>query len=194
MQSNSVTTKEVRLSYVHLLKPYAQQTGQAPKYSCTVLLPKADVETKAAIDAAVEDAKQTGVSTKWNGVLPPKVDVPIHDGDGTRPSDGMPFGAECKGCWVFTASATESRPPEVVNAQCERIISASEVYSGMYARINITFFPYMVGGKRGIGIALGPVQKTRDGETLGGSTPSAADVFGKPTQAQRINPITGLPM
>lgn len=71
------------------------------------------------------------------------------------------------------------------------------LYSGMYGRVNVTFFPYMFGGKKGIGCGLGPVQKLEDGEVLGGSVPKAAAVFGTAAPAgnpTKINPITGLPM
>lgn len=41
----NVTTGEVRLSYVHLFKPYAAMVGQEEKYSCTILVPKTDTTT-----------------------------------------------------------------------------------------------------------------------------------------------------
>ena len=103
----------------------------------------------------LEAAKQRGISDKWNGVCPPIVPTPVYDGDGVRPSDGMPFGAECKGHWVFTASAKADYPPEVVDRMGNPIINQSEVYSGMYGRVNVTFYPYMFGGKKGIGCGLG---------------------------------------
>ena len=167
----NVTTDRARFSFVHLFKPYAYQQGQEEKYQVTVLIPKSDVNTKARIDAAIEAAKQKGISEKWNGVCPPIVATPVYDGDGVRPSDGMEFGPECKGHWVFTASAKADYPPEVVDSQGNPIINQSEVYSGMYGRVNVTFFPYMFGGKKGIGCGLGPVQKLEDGEVLGGSVP-----------------------
>lgn len=179
----NITTGEVRLSYVHLFKPYAAMQGQEEKYSCTILVPKTDIDTKARMDAAVEAAKQRGVTDKWNGVCPPILAVPVYDGDGVRPSDGMAFGPECKGHWVFTASAKVDYPPEIVDKMGNPIINQSEVYSGMYGRVNVTFFPYMFGGKKGIGCGLGPVQKLRDGEALGGSAPTAAQAFGAPQAA-----------
>lgn len=174
----NVTTGEVRLSYVHLFRPYAAMQGQEEKYSCTVLVPKTDQETMGRINAAIEAAKQKGISEKWNGQCPPIVPVPVYDGDGVRPSDGMAFGPECKGHWVFTASAKADYPPEVVDRQGKPIINQSEVYSGMYGKVNVSFFPYSFGGKKGIGCGLGPVMKTRDGESLGGSAPTAAQAFG----------------
>lgn len=202
----NVTTGEARLSYAHLFKPYAYQPGQEEKYQVTVLIPKTDTATMGRINAAIEAAKQKGINDKWNGQCPPILNTPVYDGDGVRPSDGLPFGAECKGHWVFTASAKAEYPPEVVDKMGNPIINQSEVYSGMYGRVNVTFFPYMFGGKKGIGCGLGPVQKLRDGEALGGSMPSAAQVFGTPPAAApaqqgynasgqntRINPITGMP-
>lgn len=204
----NVTTGEARLSYVHLFKPYAHQAGAEEKFSCTILVPKSDTATKARIDAAIEAAKQKGISGKWNGVCPPIVPTPVHDGDGVRPSDGMPFGAECKGHWVFTANTSVDYPPEVVDQNGNPMINQSEMYSGVYALVNVKFFPYMFGGKKGIGCSLGPVKKVRDGEPLGGSAPTAAQAFGAPQPAPEmqggaqpwnqptgnINPITGLPM
>jgi hypothetical protein len=152
--------------------------GQEEKFSCTILVPKTDTDTMGRINAAIETAKQKGISEKWNGVCPPIHPTPVYDGDGVRPSDGMAFGPECKGHWVFTASAKADYPPEIVDAQGNPIINQSEVYSGMYARVNVTFFPYAFGGKKGVGCGLGPVQKRRDGESLGGSAPSAAQAFG----------------
>lgn len=187
--STEVVTGEVRLSYVHLCQPSARP-GQDPKYSTTILLPKSDVATKQRIDAAINAAIQQGVAEKWNGVRPPVLAIPIHDGDGTRPSDGMPFGAECKGHWVFTASANATRQPEVVDLNMNPIINQTEIYSGMYARVAIRFFPYHNNGKKGVGCGLGPVQKMRDGEALAGGM-SAAQAFGgapmaQPQQVQQV--------
>jgi len=217
----NVTTGEARLSYVHLFKPYAFQPGQEEKFSCTALIPKSDTATMERISAAIEAAKAKGVSDKWGGIQPPMIPTPVYDGDGTRPSDGMPFGAECKGHWVFTASAKADYPPEVVDERGNPIINQSQVYSGIYARVNVSFYPYAFGGKKGIGCGLGPVMKTRDGESLGGSAPTAAQAFGAPqgqaqtnpyvvpqqaaaqmrpnpytapTPSQAVNPVTGLPM
>ena len=150
-EATNVTTEKARLSYVHLFKPYAAMQGQEEKFSVTVLIPKTDVETMARINAAIEAAKQKGITEKWNGACPPIVPTPVYDGDGVRPSDGMPFGEECKGHWVFTASAKVDYPPEVVDKMGNPIINQSEVYSGMYGRVNVNFFPYSFGGKKGIG-------------------------------------------
>lgn len=174
-----VVTGEVRFSYVNLLKPRASMQGGEEKYSVTILLPKSDVATKQRIDAAIEAAKQVGKSKSWNGVIPPMVSIPVHDGDGVKPSDGMPFGEECKGHWVFSASTKVDQPPVIVDINQNPIINPTEIYSGMYGRIAVNFGPYSNAGKKGIGCYISKnVQKTRDGEPLGASAPDAASDFG----------------
>ena len=186
--ANTVLTN-VRLSYVHILKPYSADPSQEAKYSVTVLVPKSDTANKAKLDAAIAEATQQGATSKWNGVVPPILPNPVHDGDGTK-MDGTEYGPECKGHWVFTASSPADRPVEVVDTQLNKILDATEVYSGMYANICVNFYPYLYQGKKGIGCGLGPVQKVKDGESLGGGAPSAASVF----SAVKINPLTGQPM
>ena len=174
--STHVVTGPVRLSYCNLVTPRAAQPGAEEKYSVTVLVPKADITTKAKIDNAIEAATQLGVSKKWNGQRPPMVPNPVYDGDGTRPSDGMPFGEECHGHWVFTASS--STKPRIVDANLNDIMDNNQIYSGMYGRVAVDFYPYYNANKRGIGCGLVNVQKLSDGEPLGGSRTSAEDDFG----------------
>lgn len=191
MQDTNITTGRARLSFVHVFKPYAYQPGQEEKFSVTILVPKSDVDTRARIDAAIEAATQRGVSAKWNGQRPAIVPIPVYDGDGVKPSDGMPFGDECKGHWVFTASAKAEYPPQVVDASLNPVIDSTEVYSGCYGRVAVNFFPYAYGGKKGIGCGLEHVQKLADGEPLGGSRISAEQAFGAPQpQAQPVQQPT----
>lgn len=192
--TTNVTSGEVRLSFVHLFKPYAFQPGQDEKFSTTILLPKTDAATKQRIDAAIAAAKQKGASGSWNGVVPPVVPDPIWDGDGVK-QDGTPFGPECRGHWVFTARSSADYPPEVVDRMGNPIINQTDVYSGCYARVNVEFYPYNFNGKKGVGCSLGPVQKLRDGEALGGAAPTAAQAFGTPVApAAQVDPITGQPL
>ena len=185
LNPNQMTTGEARLSYVHLDKPYAHDGNQNAKYSVTVLMPKTDVQAKARLDAAFEAAKQSGITSKWNGTLPPVIASAIHDGDGVRPN-GEPFGAECRGCWVFTASS--KNPVPLVDASMNPIVQKGELYSGCYARVCVSLFPYNSNGKRGIGIGLEAVQKLRDGDPLGGGV-TVTDAFGGAPMAQPAAPV-----
>lgn len=171
-----VLTGEVRLSYANLTTPRAAQQGGEPKYSVTLLIPKTDTATKADIDASIQAAANDATSKVWNGARPPQLKVPIYDGDGVRPS-GVPFGNECKGHWVMTAST--KLKPDVVgvdNIRCQ--LAPTDIYSGMYARVTVRFFGYSNSGSKGVGCGLGAVMKTRDGEPLGGSSSAATDFAG----------------
>lgn len=169
-----ITLNDVRFSYCSLFQPVSRQGGD-PKYSTTVLVPKPNVAAKAAIDQAIQEAIQAGTAKSWGGVRPPRPAICVHDGDGGRPSDGQPFGEECRGCWVFTASSKE--PPFLVDAQMQRIIDPREVYSGMWGNVSVSFFPYNSNGKKGVGCYLNGVQKVRDDEALGGHRVTAEQAF-----------------
>lgn len=168
-----VLTGEARLSYVNVVTPRAAQQGGEPKYSVTLLIPKSDVATKADIDASIQAAAQEAVSKVWGGVRPPQVRVPIYDGDGVRPS-GVPFGEECRGHWVLTAS-TKMKPQVVGVDNINVELSPSDIYSGMYGRATIRFFGYSNSGNKGVGCGLGNIMKTRDGEPLAGTASAASD-------------------
>lgn len=202
-----VLTGEVRLSYVNLVAPRAAQQGAEPRYSVTLLIPKTDVATKAAIDAAMEAAAKDAVAKTWGGVRPPYLKPVIHDGDGVRPS-GVAFGPECKGHWVMTAS-TKTKP-QVIDAYGNEL-TPTDIYSGMYARVTIRFFGYSNSGNKGVGCGLGNVMKIRDGEPLSGGASAASDfagliqnagqdavapatTYGGSPTTGAINPLTGLPM
>ena len=174
----TITIGECRLSYCNVFKPMPpfNNPGGEPTFSVTVLVPKSNLQAKAAIDAAINAAIEAGVTAKWNGIRPPVPAICVHGGDGARPSDGQPFGQECKGHWVFSASCKADRPPFVVDGQVQKIINPAEVYSGCYANVNVNFFAYNQAGKKGIGCGLNGIQKTRDGAALG-STVTAEEAF-----------------
>ena len=193
-----VLTGEVRLSYANLVAPRANNNDPTgtPKYSVTLLIPKTDTAVKQNIDASIEAAATDAVSKSWGGVRPPVLPIPIHDGDGVR-QNGTPFGEECKGCWVITASS-KNKPQVVHQNDINTELLPQDIYSGMYARVTINFFAYNRAGKKGIGCGLGNVMKTREGKPLAGGASAAADFAGigvAPGAAAQggINPITGVP-
>ena len=174
---NPITINGVRFSYCNLFQatpPFNNPNGDL-KYRTTILLPKSNVQAKALIDDAIEQATVEGISKKWNGTKPPMVPNPVYDGDGTRPSDGAAYGEECRGCWVFTASS--SQRPFVVDANVQDILNPQDCYSGMYGNVSVTFYPYNGGGRKGIGCGLNGVQKVSDGEPLAGTRVTAKSAF-----------------
>lgn len=180
--SNLVTGK-VRFSYANVFEPKETLSGEE-KYSLTILIPKSDIDTKARIDAEINRVLQESVADKFKGVMPANPKLPIHDGDGLKQT-GEPYGAECKGHWVV--NLTSNNAPEVVDANCNPIISKNEFYSGCYGRVSLRFYAYNFNGNKGIGCGLGNVQKLEDGQPLDGRTTAAED-FGTPVQQPTTQP------
>ena len=182
--ATKVLTGKVRLSYAHLIEAHASVAGAEPKYSVTLLIPKTDTATKADIDSAIQAAIEAGKQGAWKGVVPPQVHTPIYDGDGVRPS-GVPFGDECKGCWVITANSKQK--PQVVDISNINVeLAPYDIYSGMYARVTLNFFAYANSGNKGIGCGLGNVLKVADGEPLSGRSSAASDFAGLAPESDQI--------
>lgn len=170
MNTNTNPTKVIvpcRFSYLHCWEPDSVN-GSEPKYSVSAIIPKSDTKTVNAIKAAIEQAKKDSVS-KWGGKVPGNLKLPLRDGDIDRTDDEA-----YAGCYFFNANSRQA--PQVVDSKVQPILDQSEVYSGCYGKISVTFYGYNSNGNRGIAAGLGNIQKLKDGESLGGRT-SAADDF-----------------
>ena len=175
-----VVTNKVRLSYAHLTQPYKSQLADEndkAKYSVTLLIPKTDTVTKAKIDAAIRAAGEKALASGRfkKGTPVDKLPSPVHDGDGYKADGYTEYGPECKGMWVLTASSADQ--PKVVDMNLNPILDATEIYSGMWARVGLDFFGYN-NRKQGIGCGLGNVQKVADDEPLGAERASVESDFG----------------
>ena len=166
-QNNTKVIVLCRFSYLHCWEPDSVNGGD-PKYSVSAIIPKSDTKTVNAIKAAIEQAKKDSVS-KWGGKVPANLKLPLRDGDIDRPDDEAYVG-----CYFFNANSRQA--PQVVDSKVQPILDQSEVYSGCYGKISVTFYGYNSNGNRGIAAGLGNIQKLKDGESLGGRT-SAADDF-----------------
>ena len=171
--STKVVTGKVRFSYCNIWEPKAVDGGE-PKYSVNLLIPKSDTVTLGKIKAAMKEAAENFRKKNGAASLPASPITPLHDGDGTKPNSGEPYGPECKGHWVMTVSSSAKQKPIVVDAAGNAILDPSEVYSGCYGRASINFYGYN-NRKKGIGVGLLAIQKLHDGEPFG--TIGSADDF-----------------
>lgn len=168
--SNTTPTKvsvPCRFSYAHLWEPDSIN-GSDPKYSVSCIISKDDKDTIAKIKKAIEAAKEEGKG-KWGGKIPANLKTPLRDGDIDRPED------EAYADSMFL-NANSKQAPQIVDRQVQPILDQSEVYSGCFGRVSITFYAYNSNGNKGIAAGLGNVQKLRDGEPLGSRT-NASDDF-----------------
>lgn len=161
----------IRLGYVHLVEPYASSPDQDPKYSCMLIIPKSAKRTLQAIRAAQQTAIEEQKS-KFGGVVPRNLRYTLRDGDVDADLDRNP---ELSGCYFMNVSST--RRPGVVDRNLHPIMDASEIYSGMIARVSISAYCYNSSGNRGVTFGLENVQKLADGELLGGGAARPEDDF-----------------
>lgn len=169
MSKNTSVTKVIvpcHLSYLHCWEPNSINGGD-PKYSVSAIIPKSDTKTVESIKAAVEQAKKESIS-KWGGRIPNNLKTPLRDGDIERPEDEA-----YKDRYFFNANSRQA--PQVVDGKVQPILDQSEVYSGCYGRISVTFYGYNSNGNRGIAAGLGNIQKLIDGEPLGGHSKASDD-------------------
>ena len=166
--NTKVVTGVVRLSYEHVWEP-ASVNGSNPKYSVSLIIPKDDAKTIAAINAAIDAAIKDGAA-KFGGKIPPKgaLKLPLRDGDTERDDEAY------RNAYFVNANSTTA--PQIVDRAVQPILDRSEVYSGCYARVSINFYAFNSNGNKGVACGLGNIQKVRDGEPLGGKS-SAADDF-----------------
>ena len=166
-----VITGVCRLSYANIWQAKSINGG-TPKYSTSVLIPKSDTKTIAKVKAAIQAAYEEG-EAKLKGsskTVPPLVSIktPLRDGDVERPDDEAYAGH-----WFLNANSTTV--PGVVDANREPIYDTSEIYSGVYARVSLSFYAFNNNGNRGIACGLLNIQKVRDGESLGSRTKAEDD-------------------
>ena len=167
-----VRTGEVRLSYASLFEARCAPGSNVPKYSVVLLIPKTDKATLKALKNAELAAIDQGKETKWRGKIPPNLKSIIHDGDEEKDLDENP---EYAGHMYMSVSANEKYPPLVIDRNKQEIMNPAEVYSGAYGIAILRAYPYSASGNNGVSFGLNALQKTRDGERLGGTGVSLDD-------------------
>ncbi|MDM5042675.1 MULTISPECIES: DUF2815 family protein [Lactobacillaceae] len=163
-----VTGINTRLSYANIWEPKSINGGKE-KYSVSLIIPKSDTKTVTAIEKAIDAAIEEGIG-KFGGKKPNKaaLKLPLRDGDLEK--DDVNY----KDAYFINANSITA--PQIVNKQVQPILDQTEVYSGCYARVSISFYAFNTNGNRGVACGLGNIQKIRDGEPLGGHS-SASDDF-----------------
>lgn len=173
-----ITGPNTRFSYANVWEAKSINGG-APKFSVSLIIPKSDTKTVEKVKAAIEAAYKEGESKlKGNGRSVPALSAiknPLRDGDTERPDDEAYANS-------YFINANSSAAPGIVDANCNRILERSEVYSGVYGRASISFYAFNSNGNKGIACSLNNLQKIRDGEPLGGRT-RAEDDFATEAEA-----------
>lgn len=169
-QDTHVVTGTVRFSYAHVFEPWSGDgKPENAKYSVAILIPKSDMTTLRKIKRAVDAAKERG-KQKWGNTVPRNLKLPLRDGDDERPDQ-----PEYAGHYFLNASSKSK--PAVVDASLNPILDQMAFYSGCYGHASLNFYPFSNSGNNGVAVGLNNLQKTLDGEPLGGTRTRPEDDF-----------------
>jgi hypothetical protein len=170
VKESKVTFGPCRLSYTHVFSKYNPDgDDKNAKYMTNVLIPAKEKETVAAIQKAIDAAKASGVVSKWGGKEPKKLDMPLRDGDDK--DDDVYAG-------MLYVNAKSSTRPGIIGRDKAPIVDEEEIYSGVWALVSVTFYPYDTNGNRGVACGLNNIMKFKDDEKLGGRCSAETDFAG----------------
>ena len=161
--STSITIKNVRLAYVHLVEPRAAADGAEPKYSVTVIIPKTDTANLAVI----RDASKAAKEARWGAKPPTTLRSPVRDGDEKDVTGNFVRGEEFRNSYYMNVSS--KKPVDAKIMMGGRIVNCppEHLVSGYYGSVIANFFAYETAGNKGVSAGLNGVTITKRGEPLG---------------------------
>lgn len=161
--STQATIKNVRLAYMHLAQPHAAAEGAEPKYSVTMIIPKADKEQADTLRKAMVAARDL----KWGAQAPKGLRSPLRDGDEKDDDGNFIRPEEFRN--AFYVNASSKRAVDVKILMGGKIVSCPEEHmvSGYYGSVQINLYGYDAAGNKGVSAGLNGVLITKRGEPLG---------------------------
>lgn len=147
-----------RFAYLNCWRPASVYGGQ--KYSLLALIPKEDQETIDAVRNVINYVREKSLD-KWGGRIPPNLRDPLRNGDEDKPDNPI-----FRNCYYLNAKSKEA--PQIVDCNVQPITDQTELYSGCYGKVSLTFYAYNCSGNKGISVWLGNIQKIKDGTPLTG--------------------------
>ncbi len=169
---------EGKILYPHCFHP--NNNYGRDQYSLSLVIPKDDEENYGKAQAAIEIVKKTEVD-KWGGKTPPRLRLPLHDGDEEKPDN-----SNFRNSYYLNLRSKEA--PQIVDRHVKAITNEVELYSGCFGNVSVVFYGYNNNGNKGIGAYLGNIQKIRDGKPLNrriSAVDEFTDLSGKEVYAQQ---------
>jgi len=161
------------------------------KYSCALLIPE------AAAQMVYQKAQELAASHFTNGESAlPTFRWPVMKASDKQSQTTGQFiyrdNPRLANLYLMSANASEEYPPQVVDQNRQKVMDRGLIYAGCIVAVGIRLFTYNNKGNIGIGVGLSAVMKQGDGESLGGDSVNAEQLFSG-VQAQAAAPV-GQPM
>ena len=158
--------KNARLSFPEIWTPKAFNEGQAPKFSCNLLLDKeGDKAQIVSFKKAIKEAALAG----FNGELPAGLKICIGDGK-EKSYDGYENA-------MFVSASGKNRPTVIDRDRTPLVEEDGKPYAGAY--VNAAISIWIMDNKWGkrVNANLVAIQFVKDGETFGSGAVKANDIF-----------------
>lgn len=163
---------EVRFSFPRVFTPVKNEDTGKSKYSCAILIPKANEEALKLIENAVAAAAKKGAEKYWSGKIPNNIHKPLRDGDFDREDDPA-----YKDMMFLNASNSRRPGVQVLDDGMRFDATEDDFYAGCWGAVTLDFYPYDAKGNRGVAVSLGNLIKLRDDERLAGGGESVDSSF-----------------
>ena len=170
MAGKAITSKQILTPEFRVAFPNVWTPNEKGKYGLTMLFDKNNFNAAPFQEIIKEILDQ--VQTLYYKGQPVPAGVrknPIKDGDVPNTNGNVFFEG------YYAAGTTSNFQPGIVDAAVQPIINQGDFYAGCYARAKVHAYWYDVDGNKGIGLSIGNIQKTRDGERMGGGRPATDD-------------------
>jgi len=171
----------VRCSYTSVFVPSKKPNSDDKQYTLCAMVPKSDKELVQQVlraqTAAIADGIEKGKFTAAQAKSPTFKKI-IRDGDAAVEAEER--GPEFKGMLFFSCNRAEGNgAPQVVKRDPESkqivdIVNQDEFYSGAWAALDISFYPYNAGGSKGVAVGLNNVMLYKHDTRLDGRSVAAA--------------------
>ena len=167
IDKTKVVTDVVRLSYAYVWEP--KSINGVEKYSASIIIDPDDKDTLKKINNGIDAAIEEGTK-KFDDYVTDKslLKLPLRNGD-----EMMEDAYRGK----YFINANSIIQPQVVDRNLKFILDHDEVYSGVFARVSLRFYPFNKGGNMGVGCGLLNIQKVADGDRLAGTRSTAQEDF-----------------
>ena len=167
IDKTKVVTDVVRLSYAYVWEP--KSINGVEKYSASIIIDPDDKDTLEKINNGIDAAIEEGTK-KFDDYVTDKslLKLPLRNGDEMMEDS-------YRGKYFINANSIIQ--PQVVDRNLKFILDHDEVYSGVFARVSLRFYPFNKGGNMGVGCGLLNIQKVADGDRLTGTRSTAQEDF-----------------